>query len=87
MYFKVYWNKCVHFFNNTVSNGIFNSLYTNYNTKLRVLRKISNKDSVSEEYYQFLELLYDTCAVSEQTLIEVFVFTISFTYSGIVNGF
>lgn len=87
MYFKVYWNKCVYFFNNTVSNGIFNSLYTNYNTKLRVLCKISNKDSVGEEYYQFLELLRDTYALLEQTLNEVFVSTISFTYLGIVNSF
>lgn len=73
------------FFNNTVSNGIFNSLCTNYNRKLRVLCKISNRDSVGEEYYQFLELLSDTYALLEQ--IEVFVSTISFTYPGIVNSF
>lgn len=87
MYFKVYWNRCVYIFNGTVSNGIVNSLYTNYNTKVRVLCRISNKNSVSEEYYQFLELLCVTYALLEQTLIEVFVFTISFTYSGIVNSF
>lgn len=52
-----------------------------------ILCKISNKDSVGKEYYQFLELLSDTYALLEQTLIEVFVSTISFTYPGIVNSF
>lgn len=35
---------------------------------------------------KFLELLRDTYALLEQTLIEVFVSTISFTYLGIVNS-